>query len=134
MIASTEQSLTRHHIEQVLMRAEYLDQPDRALLDQVLARGVQPRQIAAVTGCTTRSVQRKVRRLIMHLTDPTVLHILRHHHQWDTATGRVALCVFVRRFTLRRTVEQLDLSLHEVRQCVQKVRGHLEAAGVKHCN
>lgn len=134
MIASTQQILTRHRIEQVLMRAEYLDQPDRALLDQVLARNVRPRQIAAVTGCTARCVQRRVRRLVLHLTDPAVLHILRNHRKWEASTGRVALCVLVQRRTLRDTAGELNLSLHEVRQCVQKVKGLLEAAGLANTN
>lgn len=115
----------RDMAEMVLRRAELLDTADRALLEQVLGRGVAPRDVAAVKGVSTRTVQRRVRALTRRLTDPQVLHVMRHRGQWEKLTAEVATAVWIRRWTLRRTAKELGVSLHRVRQRVEAVKGVL---------
>jgi DNA-directed RNA polymerase specialized sigma24 family protein len=117
----------REMSERILNRAEFLDPEDRALLEQVLERGVPPREIAVLSGRSTRSVQRRVRNLMRRLADPGVVCVLREHRRWERPTGAVALAVWVRGWTLRHTAERLGLSLHRVRQQVATVRGRIEA-------
>lgn len=126
MIAEHRRHLeVRDLAETVLRRAEFLDANERALLEQVLGKGVRPRDIAAVAGCPTRKVQRQVRAITRRLTDPAVVHVLRHRAQWDRLTAEVATAVWVRGWTYRDTAEHLGISLHRVRQKVEAVRGIL---------
>ena len=117
----------REMSERILGRAEYLEPADRALLEQVLERGVPPRQIAVLSGVSTRTVQRRVRNLMRRLTDPRVVCVLGEHRKWDRPTRAVALGVWVRGWTLRQTAARLGLTLHNVRQHVLTVRGRIDA-------
>ena len=117
----------RELAERVLMRSAWVDGPDRELLEQVLGRGVRPRSVAAVSGVSVRTVQRRVAGLVKRLTDGDVEVVLRRHGQWPAETSSVALAVWVRGKTLRETAGELGMSLHRVRQEVQLVRGLLAA-------
>lgn len=121
----------RQLAEQVLIRSAYLDPADRALLQQVLDKQVRCADVAVVAGRSTRTVQRRVAAMIRRLTDPAVVHILRHHRRWDPITAEVALAVCVRRWTLRQTADHLDLSLHQVRQHIERVKTLVETSSAK---
>jgi DNA-directed RNA polymerase specialized sigma24 family protein len=115
--------------DQVLNRARFLDPVDRTLVEQVLAKGVLPRELAVVAGVSTRSIQRRVRELLSRLNDPQVLAVLRQHGQWEPEVAEVALAVWVRRWTLRDTARRMNLSLHQVRQHVLAIRTLIGVAG-----
>ena len=117
----------RELAEQILIRSAHLDPADRALLQQVLDKQVRCADVAAVAGRSTRTVQRRVAAMIRRLTDPAVVYILRHHRRWDPVTAQVALAVRVRHWTLRQTAQHLDLSLHQVRQHIERVKTLTEA-------
>ncbi len=127
MIATTTSSDKRELADRVLMRSAWVDPPERELLEQVLGRGVRPESIAAVSGVSTRTIQRRVASLVKRLTHPDVEMVLRRHGRWAPKTSSVALAIWVRKRTLRDTSMELGLSLHEVRQQVQLVRGLLTA-------
>lgn len=128
MIALTKDADRRLQTERVLMRASWLAPADRALVEQVLQRGVRPHQIAAIAGVTTRTIQRRLARLIQRLTDPDCEFILRHHRQWDKSAAEVAIAIWIRGLTFRQAADQLGMTLHGVRQQVQMIRGYLQAA------
>jgi len=113
--------------ETVLNRAHFLEAPDQALLEQVIGRGVRPIEVAKVAGLSTRTVQRRVRLLTRRLLDPRVEYVLRHYHQWPAPLSQIALGVWARQWTLRKTADRLGLSLHQVRQHVAAVRGLIDA-------
>lgn len=113
----------------VLRRAELLDPEDRLVLEQVLGNGVAAKDVAMLSGRSPRSVQRQVRALMERLTDERVVAVLRQHHQWDPTRAAVAMAVWVRGWTLRRTAGELGLSLHRVREHVAAIRGMLEESG-----
>lgn len=126
-----ERDYKRERIERVLFRARYLDPPDRILLVQVFDRGVRPHQIATLNNLTTRTIQRRVDALCRRLLDPQVVAILRAHSRWSAYTAGVALSVWVKGWTFRQTADRLGISLHEVRQQVQIVRGLIEVQAAK---
>jgi DNA-directed RNA polymerase specialized sigma24 family protein len=129
MIADRRRMLDhRDFHEQLLNRARFLDPADRVLVEQVLAKGVLPREVAVVAGRSTRSVQRRLRQVLRRLNDPQVLTVLRMHERWDPILAQVALAVWVRRWTLRQTAARLNLSLHQVRQHTLAIRTLLQAA------
>jgi DNA-directed RNA polymerase specialized sigma24 family protein len=117
----------RDWADTVLMRACWLDAAERALVEQVVGKGVRPHEIAAVSGRSLRTVQRQLNRVIERLMDKEVEHILRAHGDWDAMASSVALAVWVQGCTLRDTARRLGISLHQVRQQVQVVRGLLAA-------
>lgn len=129
MIATTSESDRRDLSDLLLLRCAWLDEADRELIEQVVGRGVRPSSIAAVTGVTPRAVQRRVTKLVDRLTDAEVLMVLRQHGRWPATTSSVALAVWVRGRTLRQVADELGLTLHEVRQHVQRTRGLLAALG-----
>lgn len=113
--------------EEVLARAEWLDADEAGVLRQVLGQGVLPRDVAAVAGRPTRAIQRLVRSLIFRLSDPEVVCALRHQNDWPPDVARVALYLFVRNRTMKKTAEALNLTFHEVRQHAQAAKALITA-------
>ncbi len=123
----TRHASRRGYADRVLMRADWLDPAERALVVQVLANGVSPADVAAVAGVTRRSVQRRVRAVSQRLISPLATAVLQGQGRWDRTTASAALNVWVRGCTMRETGRRLSLSLHEVRQHLQMARGLIEA-------
>jgi len=120
---TTRESSRRALAERVLSRADWLDEPDRRLLEQVFGRGARPRDLAPLMNCSTRTVQRRVRRLVRTLTDPTVLTVMRRSRNWPPATREAARRYFVRRHTHRQIAGDTGMTLHEVRTELNRARG-----------
>jgi len=116
----------REIAEIVLGRADFLAKPDRVLLDQVLDKGVRPDEIAAAAGRSVRTIQRRVRDLALRPQHPAVVYVLRNHRKWPTTRRAIALAHWVRHERLRDIADRLDLSLYEVRQHVQSLRGLID--------
>lgn len=117
----------REMCETLLNRASFLDKHDQALLVQVLERGSTATEIAELMGKPARNIQKKIKCLMERLADPEVVKVMRHYHEWDELTGRVALCVWVKKWTLRDTAKHLETTLHDVRQRQTAVRTLLRA-------
>lgn len=113
---------SRDLAETVLNRSDLLEERDRALLNQVLGRGVKPHEIAAISGVSTRTVQRQVKTLVDRLLDREVLFVMRHCRYWSRPLATVAVMVWVRSWSQRQTADTMGVSLHAVRQYVQAVR------------
>jgi len=128
-VADTRRSTRRVQGDRLLMRADWLDRSDRALLVQVLGNGVRPADVADLLGLSTRTVQRRIRRLVKRLNSPTTAAVLAHEGHWDRKTFAVAVAVWIRGWTLRRTAEHMNISLHRVRQHLQIARGLIKADG-----
>ncbi|MHC4996273.1 MAG: hypothetical protein ACYTGQ_14610 [Planctomycetota bacterium] len=114
-------------IEIILSRAEHLDDPDRALLTQIYSRGVQPDEIASITGVSLRQVHRRIKTLTDRLQAPEVVFVLRHCRFWSRPLATVAVMVWVRKRTMRDTAEAMGVSLHRVRKYAQAVQVLLRA-------
>ena len=125
--ATTRRSDRRQLADLVLARAAWVDAEDRMLLEQVLGRGVRPRELATLMRCSTRTVQRRVRQLVRRLTDRTAVRVLREHRDWRAETAAVALAFYLRRHTLRQIAGETGLTLHQVRMHLQRARGMLES-------
>jgi len=123
---TTRQSTRRAAADLIVQRAHWLDTHDRLLIEQVLGKGVRPREIAPLMNRTTRSVQRHIQRLTARLTDRTVLAVMRSSSRWPRATAEVARRYFVRRHTLRQIARDLGLTYHDVRTHLQRARGAIE--------
>jgi hypothetical protein len=128
MIASRTDRRAREWAEMIVARAQWLDEAECRLLEQVVGQGVRPREIAAVSEVQTRAIQRRVNGLIGRLTDPQVVAVLRCHGEWPAPLGAVALAIWVRKRSYRQTARDLDLTLHQVRRAVEQTKGLL--AGV----
>jgi hypothetical protein len=124
-------ALRRARIEasryELLQRASLLDESDRLLVKQVLDRGARIGHLARVGGRSPRALQRHVRRILLRLADPRTVHLMNQSHKWTPLYRAVALRVWVRGHSLRKTATELDLSYHDVRRCAAIARGMLEA-------
>lgn len=112
----------RERVETVLNRADYLEPCDRALLNQVLGKDVKPSEVAVVIGVTTRSIQRRVQRLMERLTDDEVVFVLRNSPNWSESLAAAATMVWVHDKSMRETSVAMGASLHSVRNYVAAVR------------
>ena len=118
----------RCSVERLLERAEYLDPPERLLLEQILCGGVAVEHLARLAGTEPRKLQRKVRRLIAALGHPNAEWIVRHGHKLAGLQRQIAIRLWMQGLSLRQTARRLDLSLHDVRQHAQVINGLLSAA------
>lgn len=125
-VSKRPRSTQRTPSELLLSRARWLDPEDRALLEQVLDRGVASRDLATVAGVTPRTIQRRVARLIRRLEDSDVLTVLRRQYAWPAQTAAVAMAVIVRGCTLQQTARLLETTLHDVRKHLEQARGLID--------
>ena len=125
---TSHESTRRALADVVLDRAEYLDDPERALIRQAYGQGVGTDDLAAVLGVTRRTVQRRLQRLVERLTDPITVFVLRHEQRWDRLTAGIAVSVWVKGLPLRQAAAKHRVSLHTVRQQLAHVRGMHAAA------
>lgn len=122
----------RGQVDLILQRAEQLDRADRALLEQALAHGIKPRDIAAVSGKNVRTVQRRLQKLVQRLTCEATSCILRQSWTWPPLTRRIAIGLWIKGWTMRETADRLQVSLHRVRRERDRISGRLIASGVSH--
>jgi len=118
--------LTREMHELVVARAEQLDEADRALITQAIDRGSDTKDVATLLGVSVRTVQRRLRSLILHLTSPRTIAVLRNQDRWPRDLVRVAMDVCVRRRTLRDTAARHGVTLHRVRRMLAEVDGRVD--------
>mgnify|MGYP006302375777 CR=1 FL=1 len=124
----SHESARRALADVVLDRAEHLDNPERALIQQVYGQGVRTDDLAAVLGVSRRTVQRRLQRLVERLTDPLTVFVIRHQARWDRLTAAIAVSVWVKGLPLRQAAARHDVSLHTVRQRLAHVKGMHAAA------
>ena len=113
----------RELTETILLRCTALEETDRILVEQVVGRGVKPREVAAMSGASVRSVQRRLRGLVQRLLDSEVVYVLRHRQHWTRSRANVATVIWVQGHSMQKACEKLSMPLQEVRDHAQAVRG-----------
>ena len=114
---------SRDHVDLIVMRAAFLDPDERLLIEQIFARDMLPRDVGKLTGVSARTVQRHVRAIVDRLTSADTQCILRRRRRWAPITAQIATAVYLRGHPLRRVAADCDLTLHEVRRHIERIRG-----------
>ncbi len=100
----------------LLRRAHALDPDDRALLEALLREGESLQSAAAARGLSTRSVRRRVRRLINRLLSDRFVFVLAEHLSWPAGRRRVGDACVLRGRSMRAAARELSLSVHTIRR------------------
>ncbi|MFG0253190.1 MAG: hypothetical protein ACF8NJ_09985 [Phycisphaerales bacterium JB038] len=113
--------------ERILLRAEWLEPADRALLESVYADQVPIARLARLRGHSPQRLRRRVRKLVGQLLAPSTSYVLSRRSDWGRERWQVACKHLVAGRDLRRTAADLGLTLHTVRKHVEAVRTLFEA-------
>ena len=121
---ANKQALSNRRLiaEKVVMRAEFLDSADRALLQAVFDRGMTAAEIARATGEKPQSMRRRVQRLVERLGSNPYQFVMRQKKDWPPCQQKVGESVFLRGLSHRETSQLLGISLHSVRREVERIR------------
>ncbi len=127
-IAGPRPQAYRHRdaAEKLLDYADFLESADRALLRAIFDRGLSATEFARAMGQPPRRVRQRVQRLVQRLGSTPFQFVLRNRYAWSAARRQVAESIFLRGLTQRRAAAQLGLSLHQVRQEIERVRALYE--------
>ena len=130
MIAKSRSVLCdRKLCELVLNRADFLPVADQALLENVLGRGVLPRDLARLEGggnARVRAIQERVRCLVRRLLHPDVACVIRQHDNWPLDLRRTALALWVRGESVGAHARSRGLTIYRVRQHVLAIRALIQ--------
>lgn len=119
----------RDQIERFLQWAEHLDEHDRALVRAIYDRGMPAAEVARATRSEPRVVRRRLRQVTERMTCEAFAAVLRLRAGWPAARRAVAEAVWLRGRTQREAARETGLSLHHVRQEIERIRAALEAEG-----
>lgn len=112
----------------LLRRAHVLDPDDRALLEALLREGESPLGAAKSRGVSTRTVRRRLRRLINRMASERFLFVLAQHLSWPLGRRRVGEACVLRGRSMRAAARELGLSVHAVRRHLAVVSAMYQAA------
>ncbi len=122
----TQIQARRASAERLLDYANHLDASDRALLRAVFDRGLTSTDLAEVIGQEPRAVRRRVQRLVERIGSASFQFVMRNCDGWPSSRRRVGESIILRGSTQRRAAVQLGLSLHQVRQEIERIRALYE--------
>lgn len=114
-------------IDLLLSRAELLGESDRKLIEAVYQRQVPASDLAKLMGQPTRRLQYRVRNLVQHLRSRRFVKAMRALPYLSPRQREVVLRHLLRRVSLRRTADELNLTVHRVRALLGEARGVMQA-------
>lgn len=121
-------TLNRRAVERVLLAAEHLAAPDRALVQNVLDRGVTPTELARSVGCEPRRIRRRLQRLIEHVDSDLFRFVAGHQSGWPERRKQIAAAVILRGRSQRAAAREIGTTVHQVRRELDRVRFLCEEA------
>ncbi len=117
-------------VELILLRAEFLAQGDRALLEAYFRRGVPVEELAALEGRTGRAVRRRITVLCERVLDDMFVYVMRSRERFGTKRRRVAEAVYLWGLSRRVAAVRLGMSLYTVRRHCDVIEELARGAGV----
>lgn len=112
--------------ERLLRRATYLRGSDRQLLQDTFGRGLTVGEIAAQRGLHHATVQRRVRRLVRHLSSDRFSYVMVHVSAWPEERARIARLRYLQRRSLREVAREAGVSMYRVRAHCRAVESEMD--------
>ena len=112
----------RRRVEELLTLCQHLPAPQRLLVEQRFRAGLDATQMARMSGCDPRRLQRRLRSLIRRVRHPLFAYLVTHGPLLPPDCRRVGEAVVFRGLSLRAAARELRLSLHAVRQQMRALR------------
>lgn len=129
-MAHRERLRSREFVHELLRRCEPLPEDDVALIRAIYVDELPVARMAALMGVSTRSVRRRVDRMVARVMSPDFAFVVEHSWRWGGTRRGVAHAIIVLGRSLRQTAEDLDLSLHGVRHHHAAILALCHAAGL----
>jgi len=120
-------NLPDERIDTIRRRADWLDDPERALVLAMFRDGKPATEIAALAGIAPRQARRRIRRAVTRLFDPRFTYVVAHAASWSPTRRRVARALFQHGRSIRATARALELTIHEVRRHRDAICTRLDA-------
>lgn len=117
----------REQIEQILARAAWLPDSDRAVLEAVFGEGKTVTEVAVLMGCPPRALRRRVRRLLDRVLAHRFVFVTSRIDGWPPTRRRVATACVIEGCSLRDAAKRLGISLYSVRRHHEAINAQLEA-------
>ena len=114
--------VTRQAMEVLLMRAQLLGCDDRALITAFLVGEVSLYQLGRLSGSSTSTIARRVRRIIRRLADETYSLCRKNRRRFNEQELEIIRDHFVRGLSMRRISEDRRLCYYRVCVTVKKAR------------
>ena len=102
--------------ESLLDAAQFLDEPDRALIVAIFRNGDTVNAVAARRGCSRHAVSRRVRMLADRLTSPRFMFALACLPDWPNERQAIARACILNGRSVRDAATSLRLTLYTVRR------------------
>lgn len=106
----------RGHNQEVVQRAEWLEESDAALVRATYRDGHAAAAVARIMQQDERGLQRRLRKLIARLVSAEFSVVIQHWGNWNSTRRAVARACVLHGRSIRVAAEQLNLSLHTVRR------------------
>lgn len=113
--------------ERLVIRAQWLAEPDRALVEAVYRDGQTTVELARLLETDARRVRRRVKKLVGRLASPKAMFVAQHGERWSPMRRRVAIACVLHGRSLRESADELGLTLHTVRLHAHAIDALFEA-------
>jgi DNA-directed RNA polymerase specialized sigma24 family protein len=117
----------REHAQRLLNLASDLDPKDQVVLRSVLVEGRTILELASIARVNTKTMHKRVRRLLDRLSHPMTSFIVSHRDHWPRDRRAAATLVLIEGVSLREAAERLDMTLHSLRRHIDRVHAMFEA-------
>lgn len=112
----------RDAAERLLQRAQHLARPDHLLMEQIYRHGLSIADVARLLNERPRSLQRRVKRLLLRLNDPLFIFVAGRFDVLPREMQATARLVVLEGRPLRDAARITGTTLHRVRQHLDAVR------------
>lgn len=120
----------RDAADAIAAAAAYLDPSDKALLEGIYDRGMTPTALARAAGVKPAAIRARVQRLIQRINSPAFRYVLQHRANWPRQRRMIADAVFLRGWGQRSAAADAQVSVHRVRQEIDRIRTVVEYVNV----
>lgn len=113
--------------DHLLLRAEWLEPSERALVEAVYRDGRSAIELAALAGRTPRSMRRRLRRIVRRVLAPEFVFVAQRRSRWTASRRRVADACILHGRSMREAATELGLTLHTIRRHMEAIRAQIES-------
>lgn len=119
-------SIHREHAELLVARASALPPEERGIVETVYDEGLTVARLARLRGECPRALRRRLRRIIARVLSPKFAFVMTQRDSWPAVRRKVATRVVLHGQSRRSCASAMSLSLHTVRNEMQKVDAYFE--------
>src|SRR6185436_19421816 len=113
----------RERADVIVRNAEHLLPEEWALARAYFVQGMPASQIARLAGTTSKTVRRRIDRMVARVTSLRFVFAVNHRKSLGRMRGRVATACLAQGLSMRETSRQFGVSIYVVRSHLHAVNG-----------